>query len=76
MRVTVKGQVTIPQKIRERLMIQPGDEVDFVLDEDGDVNLVKAEAEPNSRTRFAQLRGIATVPMSTDEIMALTRRDE
>ena len=76
MRVTIKGQVTIPQKIREQLRIQPGDEVDFVLDNEGDVNLVKVEAEPAGNTRFARLRGIATVTMSTEEIMALTREDE
>jgi AbrB family looped-hinge helix DNA binding protein len=30
--VTVKGQVTIPKRIRERLGIRAGDEVSFVLD--------------------------------------------
>jgi AbrB family looped-hinge helix DNA binding protein len=30
MRVTTKGQVTIPKEIRDRLGIQPGSEVEFV----------------------------------------------
>jgi AbrB family looped-hinge helix DNA binding protein len=40
MRVTEKGQVTIPKDIRDRLSIQPGSEVDFVVSDDG-VMLVK-----------------------------------
>ena len=40
MRVTTKGQVTIPQHIREKLGIMPSTEIDFV--EKGDrVYLVK-----------------------------------
>ena len=74
MRVTTKGQVTIPQEIRLRLNIKPASEVDFVVGKDGRVYLVKREEQPDSR-RFATLRGVATVDMSTDEIMALTRSD-
>ena len=40
MRVTEKGQVTIPKDIRDRLAIRPGSEVDFVVSEEG-VMLVK-----------------------------------
>ncbi len=40
MRVTTKGQVTIPQHIREKLGITPATEVDFV-EEEGRVFLVK-----------------------------------
>jgi AbrB family looped-hinge helix DNA binding protein len=71
LRVTTKGQVTIPQHIREKLGIAPNSEVDFV--EDGDrVYLLRKSGLP-SRKRFGALRGIATVKMTTDEIMALTR---
>jgi AbrB family looped-hinge helix DNA binding protein len=35
MRVTVKGQVTIPKDIRDKLGIEPGSEVEFVPDERG-----------------------------------------
>ena len=34
MRVTIKGQVTIPQHIREKLGILPNSEVDFLIEED------------------------------------------
>lgn len=43
MRVTEKGQVTIPKEIRDRLGIGPGSEVDFV-ERDSVVVLEKREA--------------------------------
>ncbi|MGC8493992.1 MAG: AbrB/MazE/SpoVT family DNA-binding domain-containing protein [Syntrophobacteraceae bacterium] len=71
MRVTTKGQVTIPQEIREKLGITANSEVDFL--EDGDrVYLIK-KSGPRLPKKFRALRGIATVKMTTDEIMALTR---
>lgn len=74
MRVTTKGQVTIPLKIREKLNIKPASEVDFVVGEDGRVYLVKKKIN-TANNRFSKLRGIATVKMTTEEIMALTRAD-
>lgn len=74
MRVTIKGQVTIPQHIREKLGINPGTEVDFVP-ENGKVYVVKRERAKGRTNRFQRYRGIATVKMSTEEIMALTRAD-
>ena len=40
MRVTEKGQVTIPKEIRDRLGIKPGSDVEFVVAEKG-VMLIK-----------------------------------
>jgi AbrB family looped-hinge helix DNA binding protein len=74
MRVTTKGQVTIPLEIRQKMNIFPASEVDFVVGEDGRVYLVK-KANQEPKGRFAKLRGVATVKMSTDEIMALTRSE-
>ncbi|MBN2062036.1 MAG: AbrB/MazE/SpoVT family DNA-binding domain-containing protein [Deltaproteobacteria bacterium] len=74
MRVTTKGQVTIPQEIREKLGITPSVEVDFVEEKDR-VYLIKREGPPQKPRRFSRLRGIASVKMTTDEIMALTRED-
>ncbi|RLB20263.1 MAG: AbrB/MazE/SpoVT family DNA-binding domain-containing protein [Deltaproteobacteria bacterium] len=75
MRVTTKGQVTIPQYIREKLGIRPAVEVDFI-EEKGRVYLVKGKEENIKTRKFRSLRGIATVKMTTDEIMALTRGDK
>ena len=73
MRVTTKGQVTIPKSVRDKLGITPNSEVEF-REEKGRYYLVKKPAS-QERNRFAKLRGTATVKMSTDEIMALTRGD-
>jgi AbrB family looped-hinge helix DNA binding protein len=75
MRVTTKGQVTIPQHIREKLGITPAAEIDFI-EEKGRVYLVKRKGKNITTRKFRKLRGIATVKMTTDEIMALTRGDK
>jgi len=75
MKVTVKGQVTIPLKIREKLGITPSVEVDFI-EEDGKVYLIKKPRKARKPSRFRKLRGVADVKMTTDEILALTRKAE
>ncbi|ETX07367.1 AbrB/MazE/SpoVT family DNA-binding domain-containing protein [Candidatus Entotheonella palauensis] len=75
MRVTTKGQVTIPQHIREKMGITPHAEVDFI-EEDGRVILVKRDRDASVPPTFRRVRGVATIRMSTDEIMALTRGDQ
>jgi antitoxin PrlF len=75
MRVTTKGQVTIPLEIRQLLNIKPFTEVEFVVGEDDRVYIEKKDGQP-APNRFSKLRGVATVKMSTEEIMALTRADE
>ena len=73
MRVTTKGQVTIPQHIREKLGIGPHSEVDF-KEADDRVYLEKAKTSTRpAASRFRRHRGVATVKMTTDEIMELTR---
>jgi AbrB family looped-hinge helix DNA binding protein len=76
MRITAKGQVTIPQEVRERAGLMPGTDVEFRL-ERGGVRLVKAKTAGKRRTRgqklVAHLRGKGTFAMSTDEIVALMR---
>jgi len=74
MRITSKGQVTIPIEIRERLGLLPHTEVVFEVEGDS-VRLRKADAHPDGRGQrlVRRLRGKATVEMTTDEILALTR---
>ncbi len=71
MRVTTKGQVTIPRNIREVLGITPETEIDF-KEENGKFYIVKTNKH-SATGKFKKLRGIATANMSTDEIMKLTR---
>jgi AbrB family looped-hinge helix DNA binding protein len=75
MRVTTKGQVTIPINIREKLGITPDTEVEFFQEGDR-VVLVKRKGTAIATRKFNNLRGVATVKMTTDEIMALTRDDK
>ena len=79
MRITTKGQVTIPQHIREAAGLPANTEVDFELDERG-VRIVKAR-RPKKLTRgelAVQLlrRSGPQTHWTTDEIMALTRGDD
>lgn len=74
MRVTSKGQVTIPQEVRERLGIVSGSEVDFEVDEHG-VRLVRRNGDDGTAL-VAAMRGRGGTSMSTDEILALTRGDD
>ena len=69
--VTSKGQVTIPKPVRDQLGIKPGNAVDFRMDPDGRVVLLKVEGSPTNP--FDKWRGSAGPGLSTDEIMTLTR---
>ena len=73
MRITSKGQVTIPLEIRERTGLLPNTEVEFAVS-GGRVILRKA---PGKRRRgkdvIRAMRGKATTGLSTDEIMAFSR---
>ena len=76
MRITSKGQVTIPQDVRERTGLMPGTDVKFEI-EAGVVRLVKARHPGGRQTRgqklVEDLRGRGDFKMSTDEIVALMR---
>ncbi|OQY02488.1 MAG: AbrB family transcriptional regulator [Desulfobacteraceae bacterium 4572_130] len=72
MRVTIKGQVTIPRNVRERLGIIPETEIDFQED-NGRFYIVKT-TKHKITNKFEKLRGIATAKMTTNEIMNLTRK--
>jgi len=72
-KVTSKGQVTIPKKIRDFLGIKPGVTVEFEPTLDGRIAIVTAQRKSRKPGCFAALRGTATVKMTTRQIMALTR---
>ena len=73
-KMTTKGQVTIPKRLREHLGLKPGSNIDFELAEDGRVFLKTHQQVTESR--FARLRGSAKLGMTTDELMALTRGED
>ncbi|MFH0784555.1 MAG: AbrB/MazE/SpoVT family DNA-binding domain-containing protein [Pseudomonadota bacterium] len=73
MKITSKGQVTIPVDVREQMGFFPNSEVEFVV-QGNVVILQKATASKDRGKKIIErMRGRATVRMSTDDIMALTR---
>ncbi len=76
MRVTEKGQVTIPKELRDALGLGAGSEVEFRPHPEGLlVTKVSDRGLGRGRRIVDRLRGRGDVEMSTDEIMALTRAD-
>jgi AbrB family looped-hinge helix DNA binding protein len=73
MRVTEKGQVTIPKELRDALGIGAGTEVEFERLDDTIVVRKLAGRSTRGRQLVERLRGRGDVAMTTDEIMALTR---
>ena len=72
--LTSKGQVTVPKKVREYLGLKPGKPVTFERLKTGEIVIKSANGAAKPRkSPFATLRGRATVRMSTEEILALTR---
>jgi AbrB family looped-hinge helix DNA binding protein len=79
MKITVKGQITIPIALRERFGLRPGTEVEFVAT-DGAL-----QVKPRKKTKkavspsdhwLAKAAGSAKKGMSTDELMAITRGED
>ena len=72
--LTSKGQVTVPKSVRDYLGLKPGTAVIFERLPSGEVVLRAARRKPKAHpSAFARLRGRATIRMSTEEILALTR---
>ena len=75
MRITSKGQVTIPIDIRDRLGLLPNTEVTFAIDGTA-VRITKA-SRPTARSRGREIvghtRGRASSGLTTDQIMRLMR---
>ncbi len=73
MRITTKGQVTIPIEVREHLGLLPDTEVRFRIR--GNVAILEKAGGRSRRGEdvIQRLRGRGTVKLTTDEILALTR---
>jgi AbrB family looped-hinge helix DNA binding protein len=77
MRITSKGQVTIPKEIRDELGLLPGTDVEFVPDEGG----VRVRRSPTGRRRGEEVvkhlrEAGKNYTMTTDEVMRLTRGED
>jgi AbrB family looped-hinge helix DNA binding protein len=76
MRITQKGQVTIPEPIRKKYGLLPYANVEFIEDNGKVYIIIAKEKKHRGHTIVKNLRGSGTVRMTTDEILNLTRGKE
>ena len=72
-RMTKKGQVTIPKRMRDHFNLKPGSEIEFVPNGQGEI-VVRTKTKPNP-SRFDALIGTLDLGMTTDEFMRFLRGD-
>ncbi len=65
--LTSKGQVTVPKAVRDRLHLNPGDKIEFLVDEDGTVRVIPVTAT------LRQLKGMVRKP---DRVVSLHEMEE
>jgi len=73
MRITSKGQVTVPIELREEFDLASGSTVEFSASKDGILLRKSEESQSRGKQLVDRLRGAGSVRMSTDEILDLTR---
>jgi len=70
--ITVKGQTTIPKKIRNHLNLHPGDQIDFVIEENGKVILEPATLDVKELEGIMHRPGMKAV--SVDEMKEAVKK--
>lgn len=73
MRITSKGQVTIPQHMREQSGLLPATEVEFEITTAGILIKKVKSSKTFGNKLISHMRGRSDAKMTTDEIMNLTR---
>ncbi len=80
MRITSKGQVTIPREIRERAGLLPNTEVEFEYRDDEVVLTPMKKSKSKGWRAIEQSKGTANEPIfrgwTTDQIMAFLRGED
>lgn len=76
-KLSKRGQITIPKRVRDHLGLSPGDTIRFEYEDDGTVRMVPphmhVQDNSSKASRFAALCGTRNTGVSTDEIMNLLR---
>jgi AbrB family looped-hinge helix DNA binding protein len=54
--LTRKGQITLPKSLREQLHLQPGDTIEFIIGEQGEIKLLPVTSP------ITKLKGILPTP--------------
>jgi antitoxin PrlF len=70
--LTSKGQVTVPKAIRDLLRLGTGDRVDFVVQQDGTVELRPATVHVRELKGFLHRKGMK--PLTVEQMNAVIRR--
>jgi len=70
--LTSKGQITLPKSIRDRLRLDAGDQVDFIVQDDGTVVLRPATVDVRELKGLLHRKGIK--PLSIEAMNAIVRR--
>ena len=77
MRISSRGQVTIPARIREQAGLLPNAEVEFAYGGRGRIRLFRSRRRAKKKSRgealIEHMRGKGDIRMTTEQIMALTR---
>lgn len=74
MKITTKGQVTIPQDVRDEFGFLPNTDIEFIRDGKGGVRLEKAKTPARRGAALvAGMRGRWRGKLTTDEVMRMTR---
>ena len=70
--LTSKGQITLPKSIRDRLRLDAGDQVDFIVQDDGTVVLRPATLDVRELKGLLHRKGLK--PLSVEAMNAIVRR--
>lgn len=76
MNITSKGQVTIPQRIRNRFGLKPGTAVEFVAEGNRVIIQRRKKGKSTVDAWLAEATGFLRTDKSTDELMQLTRGED
>lgn len=75
MKITGKGQITIPANLRDEYGLLPNCEVEWVRRKEGLILKKTKRSHRRGNRLVMHMAGTATVKLKTDEIMRLTRGD-
>ena len=74
--ITSKGQVTVPKAIRDRLHLRPGDKVDFLLDDDGELRVAPVKSSVTALKGMLPKPATPVTLEQMDEAIARASRRE
>ena len=78
--VTVKGQVTLPKRVRDAAGIKPGDQVEVRARAEGGVIVERVDRRPAADAYLHALEDVSRrrpiKGVTTEEIMAMTRGED